>query len=327
MAAITESRTWESWLSTTTDNYRGILSDNVFDVFPFLSWLNGKLGIALRGSTIKRMEEDGNRITEQLLLGKNTAAGSYAGAEQLDTTLQDGISQASYNWKQYSVPVGIEGLQQRTNRSEARIINLLEAKLKQAEESLRDVMNADAFSDGTGNSGKVMTGLQALVSATSTVGGVNPTSNPRWASTVTTGGSFTSQGLSDMRTTYNTVSFGNDRPDFIISTQAIFEFYEDNLQPQERYTNTKVANSGFDNLTFKSIPMVFDRDCPSGNMYMLNSSAMSLVVHPDADFMNSGFQSLLSTLGQDVTSSMIIWQGNITVNNRRKHAVINSITA
>lgn len=326
MPGVTESRTFDAYLTSTMDNYRGMLQDQIFDVFPFLSWLNGSLGKGLRGEngSVKRFESGGNRITEQLLYAKNTTARSYAGAEKLDTTLQNGITQAVFNWKQYAVSVGIEGIERRTNTGQQQIINLLKAKITQATMSLRDDLSLGAFSDGTGNNNKDLTGIQTLISDTATAGGLAPGTFDWWKSTSTTSGSFADRGLSDMRNTYNTVSFGNDKPDFIVTTQDVFQFFEDSLVPQERYTNTKFANSGFTGLTFKGLPLLFDRDCPSGTMYMLNSNYISFVVHPDADFSNTPFQT---PVGQDVTTSEILFQGNLTVNNRRMHAVIDSITA
>jgi hypothetical protein len=35
---------------------------NIFDDYPFLSWLNGKLGIAMRGDSVKRVIDGGESI-------------------------------------------------------------------------------------------------------------------------------------------------------------------------------------------------------------------------------------------------------------------------
>jgi hypothetical protein len=122
-----------------------------------------------------------------------------------------------------------------------------------------------------------------------------------------------------MRTAFNNVSFGNDKPDGIFTTQTIFEYYEKALQPQERFASNTVADAGFLNLTFKGVPMMFDRDCSSGLMYMLNSKNLAFVVHKDADFSTGPFQT---PENQDVSTAMILFQGNLTTNQRRKLAVI-----
>jgi hypothetical protein len=325
MPGISETRTYDALLTTTLANYRKKLVDNIFDDYPFLSYINGKLGVAMRGDTIKRTVDGGESIVEHLLYEANSSVKSYAGAEQLDTTLQEGMTIARYNWKQYAVSVGITGLEKRNNQGEAAMINLLSSKAKQAEMSLRDRMSVDSFADGTGNGSKNLTGLAALVSSTITVGGISPTTYTWWVPTVTaSAGSFAGTGIDKMRTMFNTITFGNDKPDFILTTQSVYEFYEKALQPQERFASNTVADAGFMNLTFKGVPIVFDRDCTSGYMYFLNSKYLSFVVHKDADFSTGPF---VTPENQDVSTAMILFQGNLTTNNRRKLGVITGITA
>ena len=325
MPGVSETRTYDALLTTTLANYRKTLVDNIFDDYPFLSYINGKLGRAMRGGSIKRVVDGGESIVEHLLYEQNSTVKSYAGAEPLDTTLQEGMTLARYAWKQYAVSVGITGLEKRNNQGEAAMINLLTAKTKQAEMSLRDRMSVDSFSDGTGNGSKNLTGLAALVSTTATVGGIAPATYTWWKANVTsTAGSFAATGIDKMRTMFNNITFGNDKPDFIVTDQNVYEYYEKTLQPQERFGSNTVADAGFMNLTFKGVPIVFDRDCTSGYMYFLNSEYLSFVVHRDADFSTGPF---VTPENQDVSTAMIIFQGNLTTNNRRKLGVITGFTA
>ena len=325
MAGLSETRVNDALLTTTLANFRKQMMDNIFDVYPTLSWMNGKLGQAMRGGSVKRSLDGGESIVEHLLYGTNSTVKSYTGYESLDTSPQEGMTIARYNWKQYSGSITINGLERRNNAGAAKMIDLLEAKTKQTEMSLRDNLSQGVFGDGTGNGGKDLTGLLALVSATTTVGGLAPATYTWWAGDVTgTVGSFAAGGLKAMRTTFNNISFGNDKPDFIVCDQSTFEYFESALQPQERYSNTKVANSGFQTLTFKGVPMVFDRDCTSGYMYFLNSNALSLCVHSAADFSTGEF---VTPENQDASTALILFQGNLTTNNRRKLGVMTGITA
>lgn len=90
MPGVTESRQWDALLTTTLANYRKQLIDNIFNDYPFLSYMNGKLGKAIRGGSVKRTVSGGESIVEHLLYEKNSTVKSYAGAETLDTTLQEG---------------------------------------------------------------------------------------------------------------------------------------------------------------------------------------------------------------------------------------------
>ena len=234
-------------------------------------------------------ESGGTKIVEQLIYGQNSTVASYSGYETLSLTPQDGISAAEYDWKQYGASIAISGIEEAKNNGEHAIINLLEAKIMQAEESMREGFNQMFFADGTGNSGKNWNGLGNLVESGNTVGGINSATagNEYWRSyEENTAGALT---LLQMATAYNSTSVGNDHPDVILTTQTLFEKYESLLQPQLRYTDTKTADAGFQNLLFKSAPIMYDTHCTAGVMYFLNSKYIKLVGHSDKWFAQTDF--------------------------------------
>jgi len=322
---VSETRVWDAVLTTTLSNFQKTLEEQIFDDYPLLSWLNGKLGIAMRGSTVKRSLDGGETIVEHLLYEQNSTVDSYSNYEVLDVTPQDGMTIARYNWKQYSGSITISGLEERNNQGEAKMIDLLGAKTEQTRLSLRDRMSRDAYADGTGNGSKNLTGLAALVSATATVGGLAPGTYDWWKADVTTSaGSFAATGKAKMETSFNNVTFGNDKPDFIVTDQTVFESYNNSLVDQKRFTNTMAADAGFMNVDFKGVPVFFDRDCTAGYMYMLNSKYIKWNVHKDADFITSPF---VKPENQDAKTANILYQGNMSTANRRKLAVIQGFTA
>ncbi|MDE2015956.1 MAG: phage major capsid protein [Patescibacteria group bacterium] len=221
--------------------------------------------------------------------------------------------------------MSILGIERRNNQGEAALLRLLEAKATQAEMSLKAVMSPDAFGDGTGNNSKALTGLAAIVSTTATCGGLAPATFAWWKGNVTSSvGSFAANGINNMRIAFNNVTFGNDKPDFLVTDQTTFQYYEAALQPAERFVNTKAADAGFQTLTFKGVPLFFDRDCTAGYMYFLNSKYLKFVVHRDADFATGPF---ITPENQDASTAQILFQGNLTTNNRRMNAVLQGITA
>jgi|TARA_R100001530_G_scaffold42309_1_gene32225 hypothetical protein len=331
MPARSETRSIDAFLTTTLAEYGRTLHDNIFDDVPLLSYLNGKLGKALAGKgpdgQIKKVLTGGERIVEPLMYGTNSTVDSYSGSEMLDTTLQDGMTNASFDWAQYSVSIGIEGIQKRNNKGRHALINLLQAKTTQAEMTLQERLNQDAYKDGTGNNSKNIDGLDTLISATTTVGGLAPATYSWWKANVVSGvGSFATNGYDKMRTMVNDLTIGNIGPDMIMTTQSVYESFEDTLTAQRRYTDSKVGDVGFENLVFKNRPIVFDRDATSGYMYFLNRRYMKWVVHSEADMKMAepGFQT---PIGQDVSTALILFQGNTVINNRRRLGVLQGITA
>src|SRR6185295_14929837 len=69
----------------------------------------------------------------------------------LDVTPADGITSAFWDWRQASVPITIDGLSERKNSGEARMLNLLEAKTKQSQLGIKEMCNK-ALLQGNGGS-------------------------------------------------------------------------------------------------------------------------------------------------------------------------------
>ena len=155
------------------------------------------------------------------------------------------------------------------NNGKEKIIDLLEQKVTQLEESLRDEFNTEAFADGTGNSGKDVTGLEAIVAASGTLGGIDRGTYTWWQSYVQS----TAEPLSEprMRTAFYSVSKNLTKPSLIVTTQTLFEKYISLVQPSLRLVNTKMADLGFQNVEYMGIPVVFDDACTAGVMYFLKT--------------------------------------------------------
>jgi len=307
---------FDALLSTTLANYRDQLTDNVFTARPLTYFLMDKGRI--------RMLDGGTKIVEPLIYGQNSTVSSYSGYDTISLTAQAGISAAEYDWKQYAASIAISGIEEAKNNGEAEIINLLEAKIMQAEESMREGFNQMFFGDGTGNSGKNWNGLGNLVESGNTVGGIDSSDalNDWWRSyEENTAGALT---LAQMATGYNSVSVGNDHPDMVLTTQTLFEKYEALLQPQLRYTDTKTADAGFQNLLFKAAPVVYDVHCPVGTMFFLNSKYITLVGHSGKWFQQTEF---VRPENLDARYALIMCYGNLTVRNREKQGKLTGKTA
>jgi hypothetical protein len=305
-------------LSTTLKKYRKTLTDNIHK--------SNAVFYALKEKGNIKEEDGGERIVEPLMYGKNSTAKSYSGYEQLDTTPQAGIDSAEFNWKQYSVSVSISGEEERKNAGSSKIIDILDARIKQAEMSLTESLTEGLFSDGTGNGSKNLTGLVAMVANSGTYGGINSTTYDWWKS----GYDSTSETLSviDMATGFNTASVGGkDAPDLIVTTQTLYEKYESlltgTIQTNSEGTK-KMGDAGFQVLQYKGVPVVWDEYVPATNMYFLNLKHMKLVVHKDANFETTDF---VKPENQDARVAQILFMGNLTCNRRKSFYLLNGRTA
>ena len=307
---------FDALLSTTLANYRDQLTDNVFTDRVLTNHLMSKGRI--------RMLNGGTKIVEPLIYGTNATVASYSGYDSISLAAQTGITAAEYEWKQYAASIAISGIEEAKNNGEQEIINLLEAKIMQAEESMREGFNTMFYADGTGNSSKDWNGLGNIIEASGTVGNINRATvgNEYWKSyEENTSAALT---IAQMATAYNTVSIGNDHPDLVLTTQTLFEKYEALLQPNLRYTDTKTADAGFQNLLFKAAPVVFDAACPSGVMFFMNSKYITLVGHSGKWFQQTNF---VRPEDLDARYALIMCYGNLTCRNAKKQGKLTAKTA
>ena len=302
--------------TTTLMEYMPEFTDQVFQDFVVLQWLknNGNM----------RMVDGGERIFEPLSKEKNSTANFFSLYDPIDITPVTPFTGAYFEWKEAATSISIAHKEERQNSGKHRILPLLQSRIDNARQSLSDLL-ADALFDTTQVAKKIES-IDILVDATSTIGGIARGTHSWFQSTVTTSGSFASQGLSDMRTLYNTVSSsaGKDSPDFIVTTQSVYEYYEGVLQPQERFADPVMADGGFASLRFKTAPVVYDQYVPSGYLYMLNSKYLRLVLDSGTNFIVSPF---IKPTNQAARVAQILVMLNTTIRSPRRCGKLTGISA
>src|SRR5262245_29632650 len=130
MPGISFTEQLDALLSTTLKNYSRQLRDNFFNAFPTLKYFRAKGRV--------QYEDGGTYIVEHLLYETNTTVKALSGYEVLDTTPQEGITQAIYDWREYAGTISISRVEERKNSGRQRLLSLLQAKIDQAEMSLQN---------------------------------------------------------------------------------------------------------------------------------------------------------------------------------------------
>ena len=301
-------------IATTMAKYQPKLTDNVFKSSPTL--------FKMYEAGNKVMESGGESLVEPLMYGDNSTFDWYSGYGLIDTTPQTGITAAKFNWKQMGGSITIDGKSIRQNKgNKEKIINLLEAKTKQAEQTAKKILAQGLYATDATDSTLKMHSLATIIATTGTVGGISKSAQSWWQSQTGTAESFAANGLDEMRNIYNdcTVQDQTDHPDLIITDQTDYERYEKILQPQERFTDSKMADAGFENLKFKNKPLTWDYYCTDGKMYFINTKYLKLHVHQDADLHTGEF---IEPQDQDALVAKMLWMGELTVSNCSKHGVL-----
>jgi hypothetical protein len=137
------------------------------------------------------------------------------------------ISSAQFSIQQYAGAVTMSGLEMLQNASKEQIIDLLEGRIQVAEKQLMNRINGDMYLDGTGNSGKNITGLAAAVPdspSTGVYGGIDRSVWSFWRSQkfsgVTDGGAAVSAANIQQYMTQLSIKLirGNDKADLAVAT-------------------------------------------------------------------------------------------------------------
>lgn len=308
-------------ISTTIQNRSGALADNVTKNHALLAKLRA------RGNV--KTVSGGNVILQELMYNDpNTAnAGSYSGYDTININPNSPISAAQFDLKQYAGAVTISGLEQLQNSGKEQIIDLLEGRVQVAEAQLMDQISAGIYSDGTGNSGKDITGLKAAISTTpasGTYGGINRATWSFWRNTAfsatTDGGAAAS--AANIQSYMNRVAVqlvrGTDRPDMIVADNNYYRYFLESMQAIQRVQSEDSAAAGFTSLKYMGAGLNCDvfldggigGQIPTNTMYFLNTKYIFFRPHRDRNFVPIGGDR--QSVNQDAIVRLIGWAGNLT---------------
>jgi len=352
-APSTNTLYYDALLSTTLDSYvgSGNMFDNIFKDSAFLAFL--------RQSNAVQMQNGGERIRAPLMYGKNSTVKSYSDYETLDTTPQDGMTTAFYDWREIGGTISISRKEERQNSGEAAIIALLESKIRQAEMSMREEINRQLI-QGTvssstfipGNEAKDLNPLAWFLRKDNTtdpttggnVGNIAGATEDWWRHQTAVGNSGSKDTGNDfalaittyaglkvgLRRMYNTCSRGSGgSPNLVLMDQITFETYENALDTQVRYQNTAMADMGFDNIKLRGATCVWDEQVPdldsgtvantTGTAFFLNTNFYNLIIDQETDVVTTPF---VEPENQTAKTAKILFMGNTAVSNLRKHGAL-----
>lgn len=313
---------YDSILTTTIESRSKKIQDNVTNNNAAFYKMNERGNI--------RPFNGGHKIIEPLSYAENTNAGWYSGADQFTTGLTDELSAPEFAIKQLAAPIVITGLDEIKNSGPAGLIDLLESKVKVAESTMENKLDAGLYADGTGSDGKELTGLAAAVPVTVTnvYGNINRAlaANAFWRSRVTDTNAAPSAAtiFALFNTEYYALTRGTDSPDLILTDDVTMGVFEGVLQTQLRFavSNSKLGELGFTALRFKNADVVLSTGLggvgTAATTFFLNTKYLHLRPFSGRNMVPLGDQH--RPFNQDVTAKTIAWAGNLTCSGAKFHS-------
>ena len=259
----------------------------------------------------------GSKILQELSFAENSNAGFYSGYDLLPVGISDVISAAEFDIKQAAVPVVISGLEMLQNAGREQMIDLLEARMQVAEDTMANLISTSIYSDGTGSGGKEITGLDAAVPldpTTGTYGGIDRATWTFWRSKVANVAD-TDTLQADMNGLWADLVRGTDRPDIIVMDNVVWEAYVASLQANQRFNDASVGDLGFPTIKFMGCDVVLDGGiggaCPAGTAFFLNTKFLHYRPHASRNMVPLSPNRRYAT-NQDAEVQILGWAGNLT---------------
>lgn len=312
-------------ITTTLRNRTKVLKDNVSN--------NNALFFKMKEMGSFEAVSGGRTLIEEMFFDENDSYLWYEGGQVLNTSYNPVMTAAEFLWKQSAVAVTATGLEQRQNSGPEGIIKLVASRVKAAEFTMQNRINAAGFANGTGSGGKEIGGLDLLVSKTptsGTVGGIDRS---------TTAGSFyrnyalgvfatfgANASASNIKQVFTRAKINltrnNEGPNLVLAGNSYYEYIMTAAQATQQIYETKLAEIGFENIVFCGVPVVLAGGANFGGetligdteAYMLNTKYIKLKYHKDC-FMDP-LEDRLS-INQDAMIKYIAFMGNMTLSNAK----------
>lgn len=289
---------------------------------------------------MKRPYDGGLNIVEILEIGENGTVAFRDPKAAIPLEETDELTRVSWSPKTISGSITIFDDDELTNNGDSAITDYTRVKINGLKAKLQKVLRTGLWAAGGEN---LMDGLPAICSATNTypvadsrtqVTGilrttagneywqavVKSTTEP-WALTGGTDGGW--QKLYNDLLNYGQSAGGDmtDEPDIIVTSQALFEKYEQSMLDQNPQMDADLAEAGFHNLMYKGAAVVWDPNIDDATKtYMLNTKYIDIRPHTSnaSDFNYSEMHPMETQLAK---RQLVSWTGNITCVMPRKQGV------
>src|SRR5260221_4509564 len=325
-------------VTTTLRNRTGELADN-------MSRNNAALLRLTRRGNLKTFS-GGRTIVQELNYANTQPFQWYSGYQVLNVSPSQVFSAAEYPIRQAAVAVSISGLEDLQNSGEEAIIDLLESRIINAEDTFMNGLSQGIYGDGSVTNS--VGGLQLLVANTPTSGVVGGIDRSQWSfwqnqswSAATNGNTTLSSAtiLKQMDALWVTLIRGRDSPDLIIADNNTYRYYLNALQSIQRVgavgaapdmdeagfqslkyiTSDVVLDGGFQGVSTDPLPPQLSSStsavggAPGSTMYFLNTKYIHWRPHARRNMVPLDPDRF--SINQDAMIRLIGWAGNMTLSN------------
>ena len=238
--------------------------------------------------------DGGKRISVDVKITANPNVGFVAYDETVPILEQDAMATAYFDWKFCYGNAPVAKAKLDLNGATKFEKRKLVTEIKEvAEASMINAVGAALWNTSDADS---LVGFPALITDDGTttgagaVGGLSTATYANWKNQYETLPAVHTYAelRAAMGSLWRKCKVGADAPDLILVGDELYGELEAGMVLNERYVRTekvqKMADSGFECLSYKGAVVIFDENCPAGHAYFINTKAIGFYLHPSDMF-------------------------------------------
>lgn len=327
MAAVTSNRWLRQVLTTSLEERSKEIQDLVFSSNPVLAILR---------ENDRFKEYSGPDIRVPLTIDKLDGQW-FTGYDKLNNQPKELINSAVWTPKNVAVGFSLTGTEILANEGRAKIIDLVDTYMENAEDSMKNVMEEAIHGDGTGSGGREMIGFGGalpIVANTGVYGGIDRSQVAMWRTSsfhaktdfADIGNAFdVTSCMRILRRIIAMRSKGTRKADLIICDIKSYDVIQSALTSIQRITAANVGKLGFDALELSTPAGPVAILCangvgtvmPENTIYGIDSQALEMRYHPSRNMVPLFEGDGARPINQDAIVQYLVWNGEMVLKNPR----------
>lgn len=293
------------------------LQDIVFQAFPTLAIMESK------GRVMKH--DPSAAIAWSLVIAK-ADSGSYAGAHKFPGKEKQLFDKGVLEWKNLFANTVVSGPDIMKARGPYASFQLTEGIQKVLTASITEETGKQLYSDGVGTDfdGFLIANDDGVLYPT--YAGVPRSTVPGMAGFVDGAGATLT--VPYIVNAIGRTNQGASHVDLITTTQALWDAVQNRVMTQQVFYSgndqNSVAKLGFDSVRVLSADIVYEAQCPAGNVFLHTIENLELAVMPDRMW---AFQGIQPVPGSDAYDLTCLFMGNMMCLAPRQAGRLYSVTA
>lgn len=259
----------------------------------------------------KIKHEGGKKIWHNVRYKQRSQRGATDPDSKIEFHDEETRTVLELDWKTYVEDAMIPWSTKQQNAGKEQVIDLAADKLTELKENLQDALFTALFATTQGTDD--ISSLTTIVDSTTTYGGIAYTDAPLWVATEDS--STTKVSKQQLMYNRNLATFGKHGPNLHVTTRDLFSAYHGILDPNMVYEDKKMANLGFDSLSFFKKPVVADAFCPTYYWFGLDMDAFNVICQDDFEISDWEDASAQGYIKHSIAYGT--WVGNIVCKRRR----------